>query len=92
MVLGHRKRLSLMASIATKALPVNSRTRLQYLLDEGDALFFARNPDEHQRIRFHFKGEQIDGAGEASRYVRVTRDVAGRLVRQFAAADEAVAS
>ncbi len=60
MVLGHQKRLALMASIATKALSVNSGTRLQALLDEGDLFWFTRNPDEHQRIRFHFRGEHAE--------------------------------
>jgi len=66
-----------------RLLPSDTRTRLQYLLDQGDALFFANNPHERARRRMYFRGERVEGAGEASRYVLVRRDVAGRLVRYF---------
>jgi len=69
--------------IAKNTLPVNTRTKMQSLLNEGDERFFAEHPDEHARTRFFFRGEKIDGAGHASRYVRVTRDADGRLVRRF---------
>lgn len=74
-----------MASIATKALPVNTRTRLQYLLDQGDPLFFANNPHERARRRMYFLGERIDGPGEPTRYVIVSGAVDGGLVRRFLA-------
>ncbi len=66
-----------------KTLPIAQHTRLQALLDEGDRRFFATHPREGERRRFHFRGEQIDGAGEPSRYVVVTRDPDGRLLRRF---------
>lgn len=56
---------------------------MQILLNEGDERFFAEHPNEHLRIRLHFRGEKIDGAGEPSRYVVVSRDADGRLVRRF---------
>ncbi len=60
-----------------------TRTQLQSLFDEGDAVFFAHHPDEHLRIRFYFRGERIDGGGEASRYVGVSPREDGRLERRF---------
>jgi len=77
---------------ASRQLPSDTRTRLQYLLNEGDNLFFDRNPGERERRRPYFLGEKLDGAGEPVRHVIVTRDGDGRLCRRFAAADEAVAS
>jgi len=65
------------------ALPIAQRTKLQGLLDEGDLTFFHRHPDEHQRIRFYFRGEQIDGAGELTRYIIVSRQPDGTLTRRF---------
>jgi len=64
-------------------LPRNTRTRMQTLLNEGDRAFFDRNPGEGERRRPYFLGEKIDGAGEPVRYVIVSRDVAGRLLRRF---------
>lgn len=58
-------------------------TRLQYLLDEGDDRFFNDHPAAMWRIRFHFPGERIDGTGEPTRYVVVSRQVDGTLVRRF---------
>ncbi len=69
----------------SRPLPRNTRLRTQVLLDEADAHWFQIHPDEHLRIRFYFLGEKIDGGGEPSRYVIVTRDASGRLVRRFLA-------
>lgn len=64
-------------------LPHNSRTRLQYLLDQGDQRFFADHPGETERRRYYFRGERVDDRGEPSRYVLVTREADGRLTRRF---------
>ncbi len=58
---------------------------MQALLDEGDALFFATHPREGERRRFHFRGERIDGGGEATRTILVSRAIDGGLVRRFLA-------
>jgi hypothetical protein len=63
------------------APPCATTTRLQYLLDEGDERFFNDHPAETERIRFYFKGERIDG--DTSKYVVVTRQADGTLVRRF---------
>ncbi len=68
-----------------RPLPSETRRRMQHLLNEGDSTFFARHPDQHYRIRMHFRGETIDDSGEATRYIVVTQE-AGRLVRRFAGA------
>jgi hypothetical protein len=65
------------------ACATKATTRLQYLLDEGDAAFFNDHPATMWRIRFHFPGERIDGTGEPTRYVVVSRQVDGTLVRRF---------
>jgi len=60
------------------------------LLDQGDARFFANNPLATERQRFYFKGEAITDATKPSRYVLVSRDADGRLVRRFLADGGAV--
>jgi len=67
----------------TNQLPQNTRTRLQYLLNEGDNLFFDRNPSERERRRPYFLGEAITGEAKPTRYVIVSRDADGRLERRF---------
>lgn len=59
----------------------STQTRLQFLLDDGDAHFFDGHPTETERIRFYFKGERIDG--DTSKYVVVTRQADGTLIRRF---------
>ncbi len=71
-----------------RLLPTTTQTRLQHLLDEGDLLWFERHPGEPTRTRMHFKDERIEGDGEPSRYVVVTRE-GDRLVRRFVAEAEA---
>ncbi len=68
---------------SARSLPRNTRTRMQHLLDEGDTLFFANNPAQTERRRFYFKDERIDDHGEPTRYVTVSRDDSGRLIRRF---------
>jgi len=68
---------------ASRQLPQNTRTRLQYLLNEGDNLFFDRNPGERERRRPYFLGEAITGEAKPTRRVVVSRDPDGRLVRRF---------
>ncbi len=63
--------------------PIAQGTKLQGLLDEGDERFFATHPSEAERRRFYFRGEQILGGGEPGRYIIVSRDDTGRLVRRF---------
>lgn len=67
-------------------LDVKTRTKMQYLLDTGEQRFFATHPSETERRRFYFRGERIDIDGEPGRYVVVSRDDDGRLVRRFATA------
>lgn len=66
-----------------RSLPRDTRTRMQGLLDEGDALFFVGHPGETERTRFYFRGERIDDTGEATRYIVVTRRPDGTLTRRF---------
>jgi hypothetical protein len=58
-------------------------TRLQDVLNENDTFFFSHNPGARQRIRHRFAGERIDGTGEPARYVVVSRQADGTLVRRF---------
>lgn len=67
----------------TNQLPQSTTTRLQYLLDEGDALFFVGHPRETERRRFYFRGERIDDTGEGTRYIVVARRPDGTLTRRF---------
>ncbi len=71
------------ATIPSRSLPGNTRTRLQPLLDEGDCLFFLNHPSETTRRRFYFRGEHVDDQGEPTRYIIVERDGNGRLLRRF---------
>lgn len=73
-----------------KTFPIAQGTKLQALLDEGDQRFFANNPDQTERRRFYFRGEQVLGGGKTSRYIIVSRDADGRLVRRFLADGGAV--
>ncbi len=68
-----------------RLLPSDTRTRLQYLLNEGDNLFFDRNPSERERRRPYFKGETITGEAKPTRRVVVSRNPDGRLLRRFEA-------
>lgn len=68
---------------ASRQLPQNTTTRMQYLLDEGDERFFATHPNEVERRRLYFLGERVDDHRTPSRYVCVTRDPDGRLLRRF---------
>ncbi len=72
-------------------LPPNTTTRMQHLLDEGDALFFVGHPGETERTRFYFRGERIDGGGSPTRYIVVTRQPDGTLVRRYHAGEGAMA-
>jgi len=67
----------------SRQLPQNTRTRLQYLLDQGDALFFANNPHERARRRMYFCGERVHDHGTPSRYITVRIAIDGGLVRRF---------
>lgn len=68
--------------LPSRALPGNTRARVQHLLDEGDRSWFARNPTATHRVRFHFRNEQVEAGRSAQRYVRVTVE-GDRLIRRF---------
>lgn len=65
--------------------PIAQETKLQGLLDEGDERFFATHPSAVERRRFYFRGERVDDHRTPSRYVIVSRDANGCLVRRFLA-------
>ena len=66
----------------SRALPRDTQTRMQHLLDEGDALFFATHPRETER-RLYFRGEAITGGDKPTRYIRVFRQPDGSVLRRF---------
>jgi len=57
--------------------------RLQQALDDGDRYFFDPHPDQQHRLRLAFPGEHIEGGGELTRYVVVTRLPDGTLTRRY---------
>ncbi len=66
-----------------RPLPVETRLRVQHLLDEGDQRFFAAHPGETMRRRMYFLGEKVEGNAEPARHVTVTRRADGTLTRRF---------
>lgn len=68
---------------ASLPLPHDTRERMQTLLNEADAHWFLLHPGEQHRERLYFRGERIDDHGQPTRYIIVSRDADGRLVRRF---------
>ncbi len=68
---------------ASRPLPHDTRERMQTLLNEADTHWFLLHPGEQHRERLYFRGERVDDHGQPTRYIIVSRDPDGRLLRRF---------